>query len=94
MKYCTYCGNEVLNEAVICPSCGCQIMDIVIPEDKVSIGFCILSYLIPLFGIIYWACNYKKAPNKARACGACVIISILMPVIIIFMFGIFAGLAV
>ena len=23
MKYCAYCGNELLDEAVICPKCGC-----------------------------------------------------------------------
>lgn len=24
MKYCTHCGNELLDEAVICPRCGCS----------------------------------------------------------------------
>ena len=26
MKYCTTCGNEVMDEAVICPKCGCEII--------------------------------------------------------------------
>ena len=25
MKYCSKCGNELLDEAVICPKCGCMI---------------------------------------------------------------------
>ncbi len=25
MKYCTHCGNEVMDEAVICVSCGCNV---------------------------------------------------------------------
>ena len=25
MKYCSHCGTEVLDEAVVCPSCGCKI---------------------------------------------------------------------
>lgn len=25
MKYCTHCGAELLDEAVICPKCGCAI---------------------------------------------------------------------
>lgn len=25
MKYCCYCGKELLDEAVICPSCGCEV---------------------------------------------------------------------
>ena len=24
MKYCTWCGKELLDEAVICPYCGCE----------------------------------------------------------------------
>ena len=24
MKYCSHCGKELLDEAVICPSCGCK----------------------------------------------------------------------
>lgn len=23
MKYCAFCGNELLDEAVVCPKCGC-----------------------------------------------------------------------
>lgn len=25
MKYCTKCGNELYDEAVICPKCGCAV---------------------------------------------------------------------
>lgn len=25
MKYCSHCGAELLDEAVICPKCGCQV---------------------------------------------------------------------
>ena len=25
MKYCTHCGKELLDEAVICPGCGCRV---------------------------------------------------------------------
>lgn len=27
MKYCSKCGNELLDEAVICPKCGCPVVD-------------------------------------------------------------------
>ncbi len=25
MKYCNKCGNQLLDEAVICPKCGCSV---------------------------------------------------------------------
>ena len=38
-------------------------------QDKVSIGFCILAFFIPLFGIIYWIAVHKDTPKRGRACG-------------------------
>lgn len=25
MKYCTKCGKEIMDEAVVCPNCGCAV---------------------------------------------------------------------
>ena len=25
MKYCSHCGKELLDEAVVCPGCGCSV---------------------------------------------------------------------
>ncbi len=25
MKYCEKCGNQLLDEAVMCPKCGCEV---------------------------------------------------------------------
>ena len=25
MKYCSHCGKEIADEAVICPGCGCEV---------------------------------------------------------------------
>lgn len=74
MKYCSKCGNELLDEAVICPKCGCSIDEK--SSDKNTIRLiakifmligCISSaflYLIPLawtipMTVIYW----KKVKN-------------------------------
>lgn len=27
MKYCSHCGNELLDEAYICPKCGCKVSE-------------------------------------------------------------------
>lgn len=34
MKYCTHCGKEIMDDAVICPHCGCAVAGAV--ADKPS----------------------------------------------------------
>lgn len=81
MKFCTKCGKEIFDEAIICPHCGCSTESTNTPkkvnseDDQVSVGLCILAALIPLFGIIYWPVKHKEAPRRARACGITAIIS-------------------
>ena len=54
MKYCTHCGKELLDEAVICPGCGCRVEDTepkkesFIEEDDKKI----LHLIIKIFMII------------------------------------------
>ena len=79
MKFCSKCGKELVDEAVVCTHCGCAVAtvqnNVPSPDDEVSVGFCILSVLIPLFGVIYWCVKYKEYPKKARACGIAALIS-------------------
>ena len=82
MKFCTHCGKELMDEAVICPGCGCSTDNkpqtaTTQPreDDTVSVGLCILAALIPLFGLIYWPVKHSSTPKKARACGITAIIS-------------------
>ena len=65
MKFCKYCGKEVKDETVICPSCGCQVKEF--DDDSVNPGFVILSIIIPIVGIIMAIAFWKKTPKAARA---------------------------
>lgn len=38
MKFCTHCGKELLDEAVICPSCGCAANNVGVNVGVVSSG--------------------------------------------------------
>ena len=77
MKFCSKCGKEILDEAIVCPNCGCAVVNIqnTYSDDKVSVGLCILSVLLPIFGIIYWPVKHKDTPKKAQACGIAAIIA-------------------
>ena len=88
MKFCSKCGKEILDEAVICPHCGCAVANFQskvaeVVEDNISVGLCVLSALIPLVGLIYWPVQHKKTPRRARACGITAIISWAIAFIII-----------
>ena len=83
MKYCSKCGKEMIDEAIVCPNCGCAVVE---PknmlEDKADVGLCILAALIPLFGIIYWPVKHKESPKKAQACGITAIVSWVIYIIL------------
>ena len=36
MKYCSKCGNELFDEAVICPKCGCATGDVTKAKAKTN----------------------------------------------------------
>ncbi len=108
MKFCTKCGKELLDAAVVCPGCGCPVegaQQAAAPTieinstnmnqvnaggvpDEVSVGLCILSFLIPIFGIIYWVLKYKETPKKAKACGTAAMVAWILGM----MFSTFATL--
>lgn len=81
MKFCQHCGKEVLDEAVVCPGCGCSVQTTTgaAPtmgvDQSVSVGLVVLAVLIPLFGIIYWPVKAKTRPKCAQTCGIAAIIS-------------------
>ena len=100
MKYCTKCGKELMDEAVVCPYCGCATEAWKAKkekeyDDEISVGLCVLSALIPLFGIIYWIVKYQDTPRRARACGitaiAAIVISIIFNIIGSIMLASFFG---
>ncbi len=76
--FCSKCGAKVDDEAVVCVQCGCALRQSSVStsqDDEVNVGLCILSFFIPLFGIIYWPIMSSVAPKKARACGITGIVS-------------------
>ena len=85
MKYCSKCGKELIDEAIICTGCGCAVAKPTsFIEDKASVGLCILSALIPLFGFIYWPVKHKESPKKARAGGITAIIAVIVCLFLIY----------
>ena len=78
MKFCSKCGKELLDEAVVCTECGCAVNEELQKESEdigATIGFCILAALLPIFGLIYWPVKHKTAPKRAKTVGITAIIA-------------------
>ena len=58
MKYCTHCGVELLDEAVVCPKCGYWTSDQV-KVDEVKPKFSVLSlvgFILSLVAVVFPGC--------------------------------------
>lgn len=70
MKYCQQCGSQLVDQAVVCPNCGCAVQAPVSQqEDKPSTGLNTLAFLFPLIGLIMYLCFQKTTPVRAKAIG-------------------------
>ncbi len=73
MKFCSKCGKELVDEAIVCPNCGCAVVETSVPKevsnDQINVGYCVCAALLPIVGIIYWIVKRKQFPKKAQACG-------------------------
>lgn len=90
MKYCSHCGKEIMDAAVVCPGCGCAVPRTPTIDDEPSTGLNVLSFLIPIVGLVLFILYHEKAPTKAKAIGKWALISVIVGVVAQ---GILLGLA-
>ena len=73
--FCTKCGHEIVDEAVVCTKCGCAvngahcISKAVTDEDTPNGLLNILGFLIPLAGLIMFCVMHSTSPRKANQIG-------------------------
>lgn len=65
IKYCTHCGTELEDTAEVCPSCGTPAG----PQDKPDTALNLLSFFIPLVGLILFLVYRDRQPRRAKAIG-------------------------
>lgn len=79
MKFCSHCGKEIMDEAVICVNCGCSVATnnsvaggnavVTDPNDAPNTGFAVLGFFIPIVGLVLYLMNKDKSPLKAKSAG-------------------------
>ncbi|MCK9330619.1 MAG: zinc-ribbon domain-containing protein [Bacilli bacterium] len=70
MKYCSKCGEEIYNEAVICPRCGynTERFEPIQEQGSKVAGFC-LRFFLGIFGLIIGLCLNKPLTKKGAISG-------------------------
>lgn len=73
MKFCAHCGRELVDEAVVCPGCGCACNNSAIGNDKwngLAIAGFVVSFFAATVGLILSIIGYrqcKKTNEKGRS---------------------------
>ena len=67
--FCSKCGKEIVDEAVVCPHCGCAVAPGVAADDAPNMGFAVLGFFIPIVGFILYLIWKDKTPLKAKSAG-------------------------
>lgn len=96
MKYCSKCGKEIMEDAVICPSCGCAQDNRALQSqnDSSSFGWALLGFCVPIVGLILYLVWKDNTPLKAKSAGKGALVSVILSVIIYVIYAIIIGTAI
>ena len=91
MKYCSKCGKEIMDEAVVCPNCGCAQETVKNANDSSSFGWALLGFCIPIAGLILYLVWKDSTPLKAKSAGNGALVSVIISVIVYIIYAIAMG---
>lgn len=86
MAFCKQCGQQIDDNAVVCPNCGAaqqenpQVTPAVV--DNGGFGWGLLGFLIPIVGLILFLVWKDTKPKTAKAAGKGALISVIASVVI------------
>ena len=87
--FCSKCGKEIMDEAVVCTNCGCavngakNISAAAAGEDIPNVGLNILGFIIPLIGLVMYCVMHNSTPRKANQIGLFSLIGFILNFILI-----------
>ena len=91
MKFCSKCGKEILDEAVVCPNCGCSVKNEIDANDAPSAGFSVLSFFFPIVGLILYLVYKDRSPMKAKSAGKWAFIGFCVGIAVSVVWGLVIG---
>ena len=87
--YCSKCGQELVDEAVVCTKCGCavnggkHITQAAAGEDIPNGGLNVVAFLIPLAGLVMYCSMQGKTPRKANQIGIFALVGFLINLVLL-----------
>lgn len=94
MKYCSKCGKEIMDEAVVCPNCGCAQDGENLQQkgaDSSSFGWALLGFCIPLVGLILFLVWKENTPLKAKSAGKGALVGVIVSVVFYIIYAVIIG---
>lgn len=96
LVHCRECGELISENAKTCPSCGAPqglrtYYSSSNTVDEPNVVLNVLSFLIPLVGLILYLVYQDKFPIKAKECGKWALIGFIVSLVISILIGIFAA---
>ena len=80
--YCPKCGKQLPDNSRFCPGCGASFnptsQPTVLPSQSVNAGFCVLSVLFPVVGLIFFIIWQREKPKQSKACGICALVAFIV----------------
>jgi len=82
--FCSKCGNQMADDAVICTACGCAVNGGTVAknDDQPSFGFSVLGFFLPLIGLILYLVWHNDYPLKAKSVGKGALIGFIVSVVL------------
>ena len=80
--FCKNCGKEIDDQAYVCPHCGVKTgkndTSVADAAGGSKAGWGILSFLIPLVGLILFLMWKQERPKTAKVCGICALVAVIV----------------
>ena len=93
--FCSKCGKEVNDDAVVCVHCGCAIENkkpsLANSNDAPNTGFAVLGFFIPLAGLIVWLINKDTKPLMAKSAGKGALAGFVTSIVLSIVYGAVVG---
>lgn len=97
--FCAKCGKEISDQAYICPHCGVlthperQAEPTAPPvNDDNGTGWAVLSFFVPLAGLIFFLIWRQERPKTAKLCGICALVSTIASAVLAILAVVFSVL--